>query len=853
MDPKVVSLDIETYGIAKTDWWGRPLPPQRIFNPRGSIVHDGVARESMILCVSLTIPTTNTRNFETTGDAALSEKNLWNASSLASLVPGSTMVLEMHREEHRRILRNWLRYADTLIGMNLQFDIQYLRMFHDFRHVLTPKRHTIIDLSVVNFLHSELRPERSLKTLGPVLGTHVYPEKELNRERAYEYPSPEMLEYCGRDTHNTMLAVARLASRILSDFPKSDKLSPYSVQFYSDAIWSCIRMSEAGIPVDVERLAEIESRLIRREAALVSRIKRRAGLVMEGKGSQKSKSEYMEHLCDLVDSVGSDPQSPASSSPPTRGVLATVYTGPTSMGEVLELSKRNTPPGWGTEPTPLSVRSHPLLQVTEAKQDISFNQQNRNLLAGMLPPDHEAQSTLREISRLNEAQKVVGTYTYPLLRHKRKNWDKWEDRLTPWPPPKSLSSLLTPPTLPSRTTDTTPEPTESAEHGSESPEAAPSSLSDPRLQRLSSRLSGRFSTLSKRRYKQLLKRLSESLTESPTSRPPLCPALTAQASEKRPFAPQIALAISNWLVVPTHPKDGLGDAGGTKQGRIIAKAGARPQTWPPLLKSSIIRSRFPNGIILQGDLKQVEPRMAGLLSGDPALLQVFRDNLDIHGVTSKKLFGADVADRHPFVAGTNGQRDSGWKSGDIATDPRQWGKTGFLLMLYRGGWEKMQATVLNDAGILLDEGLCRQVAAGMPTVYPGLWEWQEALIATARRDGYALLPFTGQSRWFMGGTDWDGNEIVNQPVQTWAGNVLLRIQARMEVDLPDINDPAPDILMIHNWYDAIYLDCRDAKAAARGRQLLLDAVDYVESHDCWGFLQDLYGRQVPLEMDIKEL
>ena len=56
MDSRIISLDIETYGLCRHDWFGRPLPPQRVFNPRGSMVHDECPRDSLILSVAITLP-----------------------------------------------------------------------------------------------------------------------------------------------------------------------------------------------------------------------------------------------------------------------------------------------------------------------------------------------------------------------------------------------------------------------------------------------------------------------------------------------------------------------------------------------------------------------------------------------------------------------------------------------------------------------------------------------------------------------------------------------------------------------------------------------------------------------------
>lgn len=854
MDSRLISLDIETYGLCRHDWFGRSLPPQRVFNPRGSMVHDGCPRDSLILSVAITLPC-DAPSAKTASSSeppsSTSTTGTTSSLSLESLRPGETMVFEMHRVDHRRMLAAWLRWANTLLGMNLQFDLQYLRALPEFRWILHPSRHRIVDLSVVAYLHSELRPERSLKTLGPVLGTHVYPEHVVRKEHKYDYPCKEMLDYNGQDTHNTMVCIGHLARMIRRDFPGTDKLSPYCLAFYSEAIWTCIRMSEAGIPVDLQALDALESRMFRQEAVNLSILERRWGLKMEGKGSQTSKKEFLENLC---------VQAELASSSTTAA--------PSSSGSPSQSSGSGGSCGLG------AVRSHPLLEYTPAEQEMSFSSKNRNLLAQFLPPDHPLRAALAVIEKVNEAQKLVGTYTYPLLRHDKKSDLKRESRLTPWPPPRasttppaslptSISCGQREPSSSSRSTPTNPCPLASAGSmtpGKSDPPGDPClHAAIPKKQAWSLRLSARCSGLGKRKLAQLSRLLSGSLQESATSkRPPLAPVLAELMASRTPtaltpgwgggesrssrhVAVQAVLAIPNWLVVPTHPKDGLGDEGGTKQGRIIAKAAARPQTWPPKVQKCM-RSRFPEGILVKADASQIELRTAALLSGDASMVAEYQKaKPDLHGDMAVRIFGPEVL-QNPYFGG-----------GDGAKDPRQWAKQVNFLVLFRGGALKLQETILKECGVLLDFKTCKAIVDALPVQRPGLWAWQEALIKDVHKRGYIVLPWTGQSRYYMGGLDYDVNEIVNTPIQTWAGNTLLRVQAAMESDLPDMNDPDPDIWMFHNWYDAVYFDCRNQAAATRASTILGKAVQYVESQDCWGMLQDRLGRKVPLKFDVKEL
>jgi len=206
--PRIISLDIETYGAAATNGRGQMLPAQTVFHPARAIATDGVARQDLVLTCAITIPPVE--------PAYEGPADFWDLARIAELQPGVTFTLNLTDPTTHPILLAWLRHAHTIIGMNLPFDILWLRAFSPAIALALNGRHTLIDLSVVNFLHSELRPERSLKSLGPVLGTHAYNEAATLKDgRRFPSPtSPELHAYNAQDTHNTMLAVAHLARRI---------------------------------------------------------------------------------------------------------------------------------------------------------------------------------------------------------------------------------------------------------------------------------------------------------------------------------------------------------------------------------------------------------------------------------------------------------------------------------------------------------------------------------------------------------------------------------------------------------------------------------------------------------------
>ena len=53
--PRVISLDIETYGAAATNGTGTLLPQQTVFHPARAIATDGVARQDLVLTCAITV------------------------------------------------------------------------------------------------------------------------------------------------------------------------------------------------------------------------------------------------------------------------------------------------------------------------------------------------------------------------------------------------------------------------------------------------------------------------------------------------------------------------------------------------------------------------------------------------------------------------------------------------------------------------------------------------------------------------------------------------------------------------------------------------------------------------------
>lgn len=596
------------------------------------------------------------------------------------------MVFDLRKPEHRQMVWAWIDQAQVLLGMNLLYDLLYLRRRSPGASLALAGRHLLIDLAVVNYLSNELRPETSLKALGVALGAYSYDRTAHDR-----FPFDEsLLDYNARDTHNTVLALSLLGGRIERDYPGSDKLSHACLSFYSDTLWSLVRMAEAGIPMCIPGLSRLFKNM-ETKAELARRLaESKLGVVLKGAGSDNSKRSFIDRLVDAA-----------------------------------------------TPHSPEPLIGHRLLKLTDKTRKISFAQENRNFLGALLPEDHPLKVGIKLTRDYTHATKLTSSYLLPLLRHRAND-------------PDDRSSVLLP------CTNT------------------------------------------------------------------------------------VGLAYPSWYPVPTALKDDAGDTGGTLQGRITCKKPAA-QTFPPEIRNQI-RSRWEGGSIVSLDLSQIELRVAALLSKDPVLVGEYQKaKPDLHTDRTIQTYGEDVLIKK---YGPGFRSVTGFKEYE-----RQGGKMINFADLFRASAERMQAQFLDMFGTVVPLPFFKSIVASRPTVRPGLWAWQEDLFKQAKSQGYLILPITGQSRQFGGGTDYEGNEIVNFPVQTTAGNVMLRIQAAVHTLLGPLGHAK--ILPFLNIYDALYFDCASPAHVQECLEICEAAVRHVADRDLWAILCERQGCSLPLQYETK--
>lgn len=370
--PRIVSLDIETYGFCERDRRGRTLPEQTVFHPSKSVHTDGCPVDSLVQTVQLTIPEADPRP---------EPSRPWNMHLLAGLRPWRTFVLDPSSPKDVRTLCRWLLHADTIVGSNIQFDVLYLRHAIPAASAILRRRlHTLVDTMVLAFLECEARPERSLKDLCRLRGLAKWGETLRDRR----FPSPTdaaALAYAADDPHATLVLAADLAASIVRDQSDTPKTLPTVLSHYSNSIWTAVELAEVGIPYSVSRLRRLQSSL-ETSLGVAESMARARGLLLSGPGSDASKRA-------LASSAASAVQP---------------FLGPEeSVG------------------------------LTPKKKEVQWSDANRALFLKHLPPAHPSCLALRWGDVHASRQKLLSTYVYPLLHHKRNDPSNKGSRLCPYP------------------------------------------------------------------------------------------------------------------------------------------------------------------------------------------------------------------------------------------------------------------------------------------------------------------------------------------------------------------------------------------------------------------------------------
>ncbi|KKN58727.1 hypothetical protein LCGC14_0549050 [marine sediment metagenome] len=361
-----LSLDIETYGIVKGH------PKQRYFHPRKSHKLDHVPVQDLVQTVGLSWRGTKRETIREPDQDVI----VFTPSVLHHAI------FHMDDVTHRRRLWAWIRKCqkeegfEYLLGQNIVFDLMYLRYAYKEARILLEDPLPIMDLMVLNYLHDESRPEKSLKALAPLFRVTKYGDTKENGEyKRYDTSrTPELVQYNCQDTAATLRLAEKLMSEIKGFYGnETKKLSPFCMKWYSQLLWLIVWMSEEGLNMDKDSLTTLFKRSEKALHAIMRCGRELYDMPFRGKGSEKAKRRMMDSAIGALEHRGLD---------------------------------------W------------PELEVTDKKKEIRYSADNRNALMNVMPHDWPEYKELKLFGAYQDVSGLMDRYLYPLLVGGGKKHDK---------------------------------------------------------------------------------------------------------------------------------------------------------------------------------------------------------------------------------------------------------------------------------------------------------------------------------------------------------------------------------------------------------------------------------------------
>ncbi len=199
-------------------------------------------------------------------------------------------------------------------------------------------------------------------------------------------------------------------------------------------------------------------------------------------------------------------------------------------------------------------------------------------------------------------------------------------------------------------------------------------------------------------------------------------------------------------------------------------------------------------VLLSADYSQIELRIMAHLSGDPALVQAFRDGEDVHRDTAARIFGV--------------------APGEVTELQRGQAKTVNFGVLYGQGPYGLARTL----GIPTDEAAA--FIRNYKTQYAGVIAYLDGVLEEARRTGY-VTTLLGRRRYIpalrlkSAAARAAGERLaINTPVQGSAADLIKVAMIHLDRRLAAEKLRANLLLQVH---DELVLECPKAEAEALGR------------------------------------
>lgn len=195
-------------------------------------------------------------------------------------------------------------------------------------------------------------------------------------------------------------------------------------------------------------------------------------------------------------------------------------------------------------------------------------------------------------------------------------------------------------------------------------------------------------------------------------------------------------------------------------------------------------------VLLSLDFSQIELRVGAFYCRDEKMMQVYRNNGDIHAATTSVIYGISYSEASDKRAPQYKERRTIAKNVNFGT----------FYGLYPKG---LQRTLKFKAGINKTEEECAEIISNIKKGYGRLISWQEKTKSEAERLGY-VATWLGRRRYLpeIRSNDWTEKssaerKALNMPIQGTAADIIKLAMARILKGLPNRKWLKP-VLQIHD-------------------------------------------------------
>jgi DNA polymerase-1 len=211
----------------------------------------------------------------------------------------------------------------------------------------------------------------------------------------------------------------------------------------------------------------------------------------------------------------------------------------------------------------------------------------------------------------------------------------------------------------------------------------------------------------------------------------------------------------------------------------------------------------PGKVFVSSDLAQVELRVAGLVSGEPAIVGAYARGEDLHtnmAMEMRARMGPEVAKRY--------LEDAGGDEAVLMKRLRQGAKGVNFGLIFGSGWKGLQRFARATYHIEFTDDEARAFHEIFHDKYPVLSEWQRLIVQHSRKHEEVETPFSRLTRHFVDadyyrdGVRADGpySVCMNHPVQGGAAEILNLAIVQLDARLPAIGGA-----ISHHVYDELTL------------------------------------------------